>query len=68
MAVTTAGTSTRVSQTTGGLFLAGAIAFAVVPPLAASYVTGDATTRAALTAVWRARRQFGVTMVGRRRP
>jgi hypothetical protein len=36
----------------------------VVPPLADSYVTGDATTRAALEAAWTAQHQFGGALLG----
>lgn len=36
----------------------------VVPPLAASYVTGDATTRAAVDAAWTAQHQFGGALLG----
>ena len=36
----------------------------VVPPLADSYVTGDATTRAAVDAAWTARHQFGGALLG----
>ncbi len=36
----------------------------VVPPLAASYVNGDATTRAAVDAAWTAQHQFGGALLG----
>jgi hypothetical protein len=36
----------------------------VVPPLARSYVTGDATTRAAVDAAWTAQHQFGGALLG----
>jgi hypothetical protein len=36
----------------------------VVPPLAASYVTGDATTKAAVDAAWTAQHQFGGALLG----
>jgi hypothetical protein len=36
----------------------------VVPPLADSYVTGDAVTRAAVDAAWTAQHQFGGAMLG----
>jgi hypothetical protein len=36
----------------------------VVPPLANSYVTGDATTRAAVDAAWTAQHQFGGALLG----
>lgn len=36
----------------------------VVPPLAQSYVTGDATTRAAVDAAWTAQHQFGGALLG----
>jgi Domain of unknown function (DUF4386) len=36
----------------------------VVPPLAQSYVTGDATTRAAVDAAWTAQHQFGGALIG----
>jgi hypothetical protein len=36
----------------------------VVPPLAGSYVTGDATTRAAVEAAWTAQHQFGGALLG----
>jgi hypothetical protein len=36
----------------------------VVPPLADSYVTGDATTRAAVDAAWIAQHQFGGALLG----
>jgi hypothetical protein len=36
----------------------------VVPPLADSYLTGDATTRAALDAAWTAQHQFGGALLG----
>lgn len=36
----------------------------VVPPLAASYVSGDATTRAAVDAAWTAQHQFGGALLG----
>ena len=36
----------------------------VVPPLAASYVTGDATTQAAVDAAWTAQHQFGGALLG----
>ena len=36
----------------------------VVPPLAGSYVTGDATTRAAVDAAWTAQHQFGGSLLG----
>jgi hypothetical protein len=36
----------------------------VVPPLADSYVTGDATTRAAAAAAWTAQHQFGGALLG----
>ena len=36
----------------------------VVPPLAESYVAGDATTRAAVDAAWTAQHQFGGALLG----
>jgi hypothetical protein len=36
----------------------------VVPPLAESYVTGDAATRAAVDAAWTAQHQFGGALLG----
>ena len=36
----------------------------VVPPLAHAYVTGDATTRAAVDAAWTAQHQFGGALLG----
>jgi Domain of unknown function (DUF4386) len=36
----------------------------VVPPLAQSYVAGDATTRAAVDAAWTAQHQFGGALLG----
>src|SRR5688500_18577816 len=36
----------------------------VVPPLADSYVTGDAVTRAAVDAAWTAQHQFGGALLG----
>jgi hypothetical protein len=36
----------------------------VVPPLADSYVTGDGTTRAAVSAAWTAQHQFGGALLG----
>jgi hypothetical protein len=36
----------------------------VVPPLADSYVTGDATTKAAVDAAWTAQHQFGGALLG----
>jgi hypothetical protein len=36
----------------------------VVPPLADSYVTGDATTKAAVAAAWTAQHQFGGALLG----
>jgi hypothetical protein len=36
----------------------------VVPPLARSYVNGDATTRAAVDAAWTAQHQFGGALLG----
>ena len=36
----------------------------VVPPLAHTYVTGDATTRAAVDAAWTAQHQFGGALLG----
>jgi len=36
----------------------------VVPPLARSYVTGDATTRAAVDAAWTAQHQYGGALLG----
>jgi len=36
----------------------------VVPPLAESYVAGDATTRAAIDAAWTAQHQFGGALLG----
>jgi hypothetical protein len=36
----------------------------VVPPLADSYVTGDATTRAAVDAAWTAQHQYGGALLG----
>ncbi|RYU08816.1 DUF4386 domain-containing protein [Nocardioides iriomotensis] len=36
----------------------------VVPPLAASYVEGDATTKAAVDAAWTAQHQFGGALLG----
>ena len=36
----------------------------VVPPLARSYVEGDATTKAAIDAAWTAQHQFGGALLG----
>lgn len=36
----------------------------VVPPLAHAYVSGDATTRAAVDAAWTAQHQFGGALLG----
>ena len=36
----------------------------VVPPLAHSYVTGDATTKAAVDAAWTAQHQYGGALLG----
>jgi Domain of unknown function (DUF4386) len=36
----------------------------VVPPLAQAYVTGDATTKAAVDAAWTAQHQFGGALLG----
>jgi Domain of unknown function (DUF4386) len=36
----------------------------VVPPLAESYVAGDATTKAAIDAAWTAQHQFGGALLG----
>ncbi|GAA5129138.1 hypothetical protein GCM10023320_49190 [Pseudonocardia adelaidensis] len=36
----------------------------VVPPLADSYITGDATTLAAVDAAWTAQHQFGGALLG----
>src|SRR5213078_2018388 len=36
----------------------------VVPPLAHSYVAGDATTRTAVAAAWTAQHQFGGSLLG----
>jgi Domain of unknown function (DUF4386) len=36
----------------------------VVPPLARDYVTGDATTRAAVAAAWTAQHQYGGALLG----
>ncbi|MFI5959696.1 DUF4386 domain-containing protein [Cryptosporangium sp. NPDC051539] len=36
----------------------------VVPPLAAAYASGDATTRAAVEAAWMAQHQFGGALLG----
>jgi hypothetical protein len=36
----------------------------VVPPLARNYVTGDASTKAAVDAAWTAQHQFGGTLLG----
>ena len=36
----------------------------VVPPLAESYVSGDAATQAAVSAVWTAQHQFGGALLG----
>jgi hypothetical protein len=36
----------------------------VVPPLASSYVSGDATTKAAVDAAWTAQHQFGGALLG----
>jgi hypothetical protein len=36
----------------------------VVPPLAQSYITGDAVTRAAVDAAWTAQHQFGGALLG----
>lgn len=36
----------------------------VVPPLAGSFATGDATTRAAIEAVWTAQHQYGGALLG----
>ena len=36
----------------------------IVPPLTGSYVTGDATTRAAVDAAWTAQHQFGGSLLG----
>jgi hypothetical protein len=57
--------ATYVGATSVVLSLVGFLRWVfVVPPLAHSYVTGDATTRAAVDAAWTAQHQFGGALLG----
>ncbi|MEV8509778.1 DUF4386 domain-containing protein [Actinoplanes sp. NPDC051475] len=57
--------ATYVGATSVVLSLVGFLRWVfVVPPLARSYVTGDATTRAAADAAWTAQHQFGGALLG----
>jgi hypothetical protein len=58
-------TATYVGATSVLLSLIGFLRWVfVVPPLAQSYVTGDAVTRAAVDAAWTAQHQFGGALLG----
>jgi hypothetical protein len=58
-------TATYVGATSVVLSLIGFLRWVfVVPPLAESYVTGDATTKAAVDAAWTAQHQFGGALLG----
>src|ERR671911_1803188 len=57
--------ATYVGATSVVLSLVGFLRWVfVVPPLAHSYVTGDATTKAAVDAAWTAQHQFGGALLG----
>ncbi len=57
--------ATYVGATSAVLALIGFLRWVfVVPPLADSYVTGDATTRAAVDAAWTAQHQVGGALLG----
>jgi hypothetical protein len=57
--------ATTVGATSVALSLIGFLRWVfVVPPLADSYVAGDATTRAAVAAAWTAQHQFGGALLG----
>jgi hypothetical protein len=57
--------ATWVGATSVVLSLAGFLRWVfVVPPLAQSYVGGDATTKAAVDAAWTAQHQFGGALLG----
>jgi hypothetical protein len=57
--------ATYVGATSVVLSLVGFLRWVfVVPPLAQSYVTGDATTQAAVDAAWTAQHQFGGVLLG----
>jgi Domain of unknown function (DUF4386) len=57
--------ATYAGATSVVLALAGFLRWVfVVPPLADSYVSGDATTRAAVEAAWTAQHQFGGALLG----
>ena len=59
------GVATYVGATSVVLSLTGFLRWVfVVPPLARSYVTGDATTRAAVDAAWTAQHQYGGALLG----
>ena len=57
--------ATYLGATSVGLSLSGVLRWVfVVPALAHSYVTGDATTRTAVDAAWTAQHQFGGALLG----
>lgn len=57
--------ATYVGATSVVLCLVGFLRWVfVVPPLAQSYVTGDATTKVAVDAAWTAQHQFGGALLG----
>jgi len=57
--------ATYVGATSVVLSLTGFLRWVfVVPPLARSYVTGDATTQAAVDAAWTAQHQYGGALLG----
>src|SRR3954470_4361017 len=57
--------ATYVGATSVALALIGFLRWVfVVPPLADSYVSGDAVTRAAVDAAWTAQHQFGGALLG----
>jgi len=58
-------TATYLGATSVVLSLVGFLRWVVVvPPLAASYVAGDPTTKAAVAAAWTAQHQFGGALLG----
>lgn len=58
-------TATLIGATSVVLALVGFLRWVfVVPPLAASYVNGDAATQAAVDAAWTAQHQFGGALLG----
>lgn len=59
------GAATYVGATSVVLSVIGFLRWVfVVPPLADSYVAGDATTKAAVDAAWTAQHQFGGALLG----